>query len=80
MALPQGVLEFLNENARREGAGQPAPGDDLFRLGVLDSFSLVDLVSVIEEQCGVRVPDADVNPGNFQTLEKIERYVETRKG
>jgi acyl carrier protein len=73
-------MEFLNANAQREGAGQLGTGDDLFRAGVLDSFSLVDLVSLLEDQCGVKIPDADVNPGNFQTIEKIERYVESRKG
>jgi acyl carrier protein len=80
MALPQGVMEFLNANAQREGAGQLGTRDDLFRAGVLDSFSLVDLVSLLEDQCGVKIPDADVNPGNFQTIEKIEQYVESRKG
>jgi acyl carrier protein len=79
MARPHGVMEFLNGNAQREGMGQLGMGDDLFRAGVLDSFSLVDLVSLLE-QCGVKIPDADVNPGNFQTIEKIERYVESRKG
>jgi acyl carrier protein len=80
MALPQRVLDYLNENAQREGLEEPKAGDDLFRLGVLDSFALVDFISVLEEECGIKVPDGDVNPGNFQSLDAIERYVETRKG
>lgn len=80
MALPQGVTDFLNDSARSAGAEQPQPGDDLFRSGVLDSFALVDFVTVLEEQCGIKVPDSDVNPANFQTIETIERYVESRKG
>jgi acyl carrier protein len=80
MALPQKVMDYLNENAQREGLEQPQAGDDLFRLGVLDSFALVDFISVLEEECGIKVPDGDVNPGNFQSLDAIERYVETRKG
>jgi acyl carrier protein len=80
MALPQKVMDYLNENAQREGLEQPKAGDDLFRLGVLDSFALVDFISVLEEEYGIKVPDGDVNPGNFQSLDAIERYVETRKG
>ncbi|HVG31786.1 MAG TPA: phosphopantetheine-binding protein [Pyrinomonadaceae bacterium] len=80
MALPQGVTDFLNDSARSAGAEQPQSGDDLFRSGVLDSFALVDFVTVLEEQCGIKVPDSDVNPANFQTIETIERYVESRKG
>lgn len=80
MALPQGVIDYLNENAEREGAQQPGPSDDLFQSGVLDSFALVDFVSVLEEECGIKVPDSDINPGNFRSLDAIERYVATRKG
>jgi len=80
MALPQGVMDSLNENAERAGVEQPKSGDDLFQTGVLDSFALVDFVTLLEEQCGIRVPDSDVNPANFQSIEAIERYVEAHKG
>ncbi len=80
MALPQGVMDSLNENAERAGTEQPKAGDDLFQMGVLDSFALVDFVTLLEEQCGIKIPDADVNPANFQTIEVIENYVASRKG
>jgi acyl carrier protein len=80
MALPQGVIDSLNENAASAGVEQPKAGDDLFKTGVLDSFALVDFVTLLEEQCGIKVPDADVNPANFQTIEAIESYVAARKG
>jgi acyl carrier protein len=79
MALPQGVIDFLNESARSNGAEQPGTADDLFKLGVLDSFALVDFVTVLEQETGVQVPDGDVNPANFQSIEQIERYVESRR-
>jgi acyl carrier protein len=80
MALPQGVMDFLNENAETNNVGQPQAGDDLFKTGVLDSFALVDFVAVLEGETGITVPDGDVNPANFQTLEAIERYVASRQG
>lgn len=79
MALPQGVVDFLNESAERAGAPAPALGDDLFESGVLDSFALIDFVTVLEEHCGVKVPDADVNPANFRSVEAIDRYVAAHK-
>jgi len=79
MALPQGVVDYLNENAQTNGVEQPKEGDDLFKLGVLDSFALVDFVTVLEEETGIKVPDGDVNPANFQTIEAIERYVASRQ-
>ena len=79
MALPQGVIDFINESAVTNGAEQPGVGDDLFKMGVLDSFALVDFVMVLEQETGVSVPDGDVNPANFQSIEQIERYVESRR-
>ncbi|HYY58480.1 MAG TPA: phosphopantetheine-binding protein [Pyrinomonadaceae bacterium] len=73
-------MDSLNENAERAGVEQPKTGDDLFQMGVLDSFALVDFVTLLEEQCGIKVPDADVNPANFQTIEAIEKYVARSKG
>lgn len=80
MALPQGVTDYLNENAQNNGVEQPKQSDDLFKSGVLDSFALVDFIGVLETETGIKVPDADVKAANFQTLETIERYVESRKG
>lgn len=79
MALPEPVLDYLNEQARNAGVAQLARTDDLFKTGVLDSFALVDFLTVLEEHSGIKVPDSDVNPSNFQSVEQIERYLEARK-
>jgi len=79
MSLPQELLDFLNEQADTGGAPRPSANDDLFASGVLDSFSLVDFVAMVEDHCGIKVPDKDVNPGNFQSVAAIERYTETHK-
>ena len=79
MSLPQPVIEFLNNNAASNGVPPPNPTLDLFTSGALDSFALVDFVTVLEEQCGIRVPDAEVIPANFRTLEAIDRYVSERR-
>jgi acyl carrier protein len=80
MALPQTVLESLFENARNNGGSSPQVGDDLFASGALDSFALVDFVTLLEEQCGIKVPDADVISANFQTISAIESYVTAHRG
>ncbi len=79
MALKNEVIEYLNRNAAREGVGQPAPGDDLFEKGVIDSFTLVEFVTLLEEQFGIKIPDSDISPDNFRTIQSIERYVEKKR-
>ena len=79
MSLPQPVIEFLNNNVASLRVPQVAVDLDLFKSGALDSFALVDFVTVLEEHCGIRVPDAEVIPANFRTIEDIDRYVSSRR-
>lgn len=60
-------------------AGKPVPADpeeSLFESGLLDSFKLVDLVMVLEEVYKVKIPDADVNPRKFDSLARIDSYLD----
>jgi acyl carrier protein len=80
MTLPNAVLEFINNRAMEANVAPPDANNDLFRMGVLDSFTVVDLMTLLEEECAIKVPDADVIPSNFQSLKAIENYVAARKG
>lgn len=55
------------------------PGDSLFDSGVLDSFTLVDLVAALEREFGITVPDSDLNPRQFDSIEHIEQYLKKRR-
>jgi len=54
--------------------GSPAPEEDLREAG-LTSLALVDLIFLVEDGCGVEIPDAEVNPGNFATVRSIAGMV-----
>lgn len=73
--LPESVTSFLNEAAAQARITMPGRDASLFLAGVLDSFSLVDFVTVIESECGVKVDDADLRPENFDTLAKVEAFI-----
>ena len=55
------------------------PGASLFDGGVIDSFGVIDLVARLEEAFGIKVPDEDMVPRKFETLEKIASYVESHR-
>jgi acyl carrier protein len=58
---------------------QSLPADDaesLFESGLLDSFALPDLVSAIEQEFSIKVPDRDLNPRKFDSIARIEAYLE----
>jgi acyl carrier protein len=60
---------------------EKVPADEeesLFDSGLLDSFALPDLVSGLEKEFGIKIPDADLNPRKFETVARITEYVESK--
>ncbi|MBS1830814.1 MAG: acyl carrier protein [Acidobacteria bacterium] len=55
----------------------PEADESLFDSGLLDSFALPDMVSGIEEAFAVKIPDADLHPRKFDSIERIEAYLES---
>jgi acyl carrier protein len=58
---------------------KPIPADNeasLFESGLLDSFALPDLVSALETEFAIKVPDRDLNPRKFDSIARIETYLE----
>ncbi len=52
--------------------------ESLFESGLLDSFALPDLVSGLEKEFGITIPDSDLNPRKFESVARITEYVESR--
>lgn len=68
------ILEIIQKVAGK--APTVAPDESLFDSGVLDSFGLQDLVSALEKTFGVKIPDSDLTPRKFDSIERIEQYLE----
>jgi acyl carrier protein len=65
----------------RRSAGKPvnpSSEESLFESGLLDSFSLTDLVGALESEFKIRIPDSDLTPRKFDSIERIEQYVASR--
>ena len=72
--MKETIIQLIQEVSKKTDV--PADDESLFDSEYLDSFALTDLVSALEEKFGFKVPDSDVNPRKFETLEKIVNYVE----
>ena len=62
-------------------AGKPIyPGSDesLFESGLLDSFTLSDLVTALETEFAIKIPDSDLTPRKFDSIARIEAYLQSR--
>lgn len=50
----------------------------LFSAGLLDSFSMVSLVSFLEKKAGLRVKPTEVTLENFDSIQLMLKFLETR--
>ncbi len=78
MDLQQQIKEVVLSVAT-DSKANPSPSEALFETGVLDSFGLTDLVAALQKEFGVVIPDSDLRPKNFASIEQIEKYLESRK-
>jgi acyl carrier protein len=54
--------------------------DPLLESGVLDSLGVLDLVSFVEQEYSVNVADDELTPENFQTIDRIAAFIESKSG
>ena len=71
------LVDFLVEKL---GIASDELHDDtpLFTGGLLDSFSMVDLIQFLEEEAGVQMSETEVNLENLDSLERILAYAASR--
>lgn len=56
-------------------------GDDesFLASGIVDSLGISQVVAFVESELGTSVPDADLLPANFDSIDRIAAYVERRR-
>jgi 2-hydroxymuconate-semialdehyde hydrolase len=74
------LLHELMEFIRRDLAGEHnrIPIDEqtpLIDQGIIDSMGLMQLIDFIEARTGVRVPDDEVMPDNFETVASMGEMI-----
>jgi acyl carrier protein len=55
------------------------PEEPLISSGLIDSFSLIDLALIVEDEFGVRIDDSELNAETFDTLDALVKLIEDRK-
>jgi len=53
--------------------------DSLLGRGIVDSTGMLEIIYFIEEQLGVKVADADMIPDNLDSVNRIAKYVESKR-
>jgi acyl carrier protein len=78
MTLTRDALLHYFSNKLRLNTNQIGPDTSLFTSGLIDSFSMVELVLFIEESCGIRMKPSEINLDNLDSIERILSFVKPR--
>jgi acyl carrier protein len=74
------ITRFISEELLRgDGEISLEPNGSLISTGILDSLALLKLLLFIEERFGLKVEDGEVNPSNFETINRIKAFIESKK-
>lgn len=53
--------------------------DSLLEQGIVDSTGVLEIIYFLEETLGVKVEDEEMIPENFESVERISRFVESKR-
>lgn len=77
------IIKLLTEKITKNLLNDPKmdldPAEPLISSGLLDSFNLVDLALIIEDNFGVRIEDFELNAETFDTLEELAQLIAERQ-
>jgi acyl carrier protein len=76
--LRKTIVDWLDDNYHFGEAESLLGGDDeksFLRNGILTSLGFVELLLFLDRTCGVKIDRKDISPANFDSLNKIIRYV-----
>lgn len=74
MVPKQSIREVVESFTKRA----IAEDESLFDSGLLDSFTLPDMVTSLEQKFGVHVPDSELIPQNFDSLNRIHELLQSK--
>ncbi|HHE64639.1 MAG TPA: acyl carrier protein [Bacteroidetes bacterium] len=79
MDMHQQIINFLYDESLKDEFKELDYDDSLLELGIIDSVKMLDLIGFIEERFGVQVDDDDLYPENFDSINAIVNYINSKK-
>ena len=50
------------------------PDTDVLRQGIIDSLGVFQVVSFLEEKCGIRIDDSEITVDHFQSIDAMAQF------
>ena len=73
------LRKYIAENILFSENGYPFSDEDSFiDNGIIDSMNILELISFVEERFGIKVVDHEIIPENFDSIDRLATYVESK--
>ena len=70
------IRKYITEHGSQ--ARDFSDGDSLLEAGVIDSVLMVGLISFLESEYGIRIEDDDMTPENFESINSIVEFIQSK--
>lgn len=81
--MSQEMIKTLSQKIATDILKQPnktiKPDESLISSGLIDSFSLVDLALLVEDEFDVQIDDTELNADSFDTLEQLAALIQSKQ-
>jgi acyl carrier protein len=78
--MEEEIREYIATNMLADGSALPGIDTPLFSAGLLDSFSMVELLSHVAEKYGVEIDPTIINIESLDTPARIAKLVRQGRG
>jgi acyl carrier protein len=75
LSIPDRIIAMVYEKLAKHGFDGTVSHDDELREIGLSSLDMVNLMLRVEAVYNLQIPDADMTPGNFRSVARIEKLV-----
>jgi acyl carrier protein len=81
MTIEKQIREYIADNMLFSDNGYPYDDSTSFlEEGIVDSTGVLELLLFVEETFGLKVPDEDITPDNFDSVANLGSYIRAKVG
>jgi len=73
------ILDYLRGSVLLNPADEIPLDRSLLEAGILDSYGIVDLLTFIEGEFGLAIPDEDITKEKMGSIRKMASYIGARR-
>jgi acyl carrier protein len=75
----QRILDYLKDSVLLDPSKEIPLDQSLVETGILDSYGIVDLLTFIEGEFGLAIPEKDITKEKMGSIRKMARYIAAGK-